>query len=38
MIANGNVEWPRLFADGEAVGLAVAQQQQTFRQLFIDST
>ncbi len=38
MISSGNVEWPRLFADGESVGLGVAQQQQTFRQLFIDST
>ena len=38
MISSGNVEWPRLFADGESVGLGVAQQQQTFRQLFINST
>ena len=38
MISSGNVEWSRLFADGESVGLGVAQQQQTFRQLFIDST
>lgn len=38
MISSGNVEWPRLFADGESVGLGVAQQQQTFRQLFIEST
>jgi tetratricopeptide (TPR) repeat protein len=38
MISSGNVEWPRLFADGEAVGLGVARQQQTFRQLFINST
>jgi tetratricopeptide (TPR) repeat protein len=38
MISSGNVAWPRLFADGEAVGLGVAQQQQTFRQLFINST
>jgi tetratricopeptide (TPR) repeat protein len=38
MIASGNVEWPRLFADGESVGLGVAQQQQTFRQLFIEGT
>jgi hypothetical protein len=38
MIASGNITWPRLFTDAEAVGLGVAQQQQTFRQLFIDST
>jgi tetratricopeptide (TPR) repeat protein len=38
MISSGNIEGPRLFADGESVGLGVAQQQQTFRQLFIDST
>ena len=38
MISSGNIEWPRLFADGESVGLGVAQQQQTFRQLFINST
>jgi tetratricopeptide (TPR) repeat protein len=38
MIASGNIDWPRLFADGESVGLGVAQQQQTFRQLFINST
>lgn len=38
MISSGKVEWPRLFADGESVGLGVAQQQQTFRQLFINST
>jgi tetratricopeptide (TPR) repeat protein len=38
MISSGNVEWPRLFAYGESVGLGVAQQQQTFRQLLIEST
>jgi tetratricopeptide (TPR) repeat protein len=38
MISSGNIEWPRLFAYGESVGLGVAQQQQTFRQLFINST
>ena len=38
MISSGNIEWPRLLADGESVGLGVAQQQQTFRQLFINST
>lgn len=38
MISSGNVQWPRLFADGESVGMGVAQQQQTFRQLNIDAT
>ena len=38
MISSGKVEWPRLLADGESVGLGVAQQQQTFRQLLIEST
>ena len=38
MISSGKVEWPRLIADGESVGLGVAQQQETFRQLFISST
>ena len=38
MISSGNIEWPRLLADGESVGLGVAQQQQTFRQLLIEST
>jgi tetratricopeptide (TPR) repeat protein len=38
MISSGNVEWPRLIADGESVGLGVAQQQETFRQLLINST
>ena len=38
MISSGNVEWPTLIADGESVGLGVAQQQQTFRQLLIDNT
>ena len=38
MMSSGNVEWSRLFADGEAVGLGVAQQEQTFRQLNIDAT
>jgi tetratricopeptide (TPR) repeat protein len=38
MISSGNVEWPRLLAYGESVGLGVAQQQQTFRQLLIEST
>ena len=38
MISSGNIEWPRLFAYGESVGLGVAQQQQTFRQLLINST
>lgn len=38
MMSSGNVEWYRLFADGEAVGLGVAQQEQTFRQLNIDAT
>ena len=38
MISSGNIEWPRLFAYGESVGLGVAQQQQTFRQLLIEST
>ena len=38
MISSGNIEWPRLIAYGESVGLGVAQQQQTFRQLLIDNT
>jgi tetratricopeptide (TPR) repeat protein len=38
MISSGNVQWPRLFADGESVGMGVAQQEQTFRQLNIDAT
>ncbi len=38
MISSGKVEWPRLIADGESVGLGVAQQQETFRQLLINST
>jgi hypothetical protein len=38
MISSGNIEWPGLLADGESVGLGVAQQQQTFRQLLIEST
>jgi tetratricopeptide (TPR) repeat protein len=38
MMSSGNVDWYRLFADGEAVGLGVAQQEQTFRQLNIDAT
>jgi tetratricopeptide (TPR) repeat protein len=38
MISTGKVEWPRLIADGESVGLGVAQQQETFRQLLINST
>ena len=38
MISSGNIEWPRLFAYGESVGMGVAQQQETFRQLLINST
>jgi tetratricopeptide (TPR) repeat protein len=38
MISSGKVEWPRLFAYGESVGMGVAQQQETFRQLLINST
>ena len=38
MISSGDVEWNKLFVYGESVGLGVAQQQQTFRQLFIEST
>jgi tetratricopeptide (TPR) repeat protein len=38
MISSGKVDWPRLFAYGESVGLGVEQQEETFRQLFIDST
>ena len=38
MISSGKVEWSRLIADGESVGLGVAQQQETFRQLLINST
>lgn len=38
MISSGKVEWPRLIATGESVGLGVEQQEETFRQLFINST
>ena len=38
MISSGQVEWNKFFVYGESVGLRVAQRQQTFRQLFIDST
>jgi tetratricopeptide (TPR) repeat protein len=38
MISSGNIEWPRLFAYGESVGMGVAPQQETFRQLLINST
>ena len=38
MISSGNVEWNKLFVYGESVGLGAAQQQETFRQLLINST
>jgi tetratricopeptide (TPR) repeat protein len=38
MIASGKVDWPRLFVYGESVALGVEQQEETFRQQFIDST
>ena len=38
MISSGKIDWPRLFVYGESVGLRVEQQEETFRQLFIDST
>ncbi len=38
MISSGNITWPRLFAYGESVGLGVEKQEETFRQLFINST
>jgi tetratricopeptide (TPR) repeat protein len=38
MISSGKIDWPRLFAEGESVALGVEQQEETFRQQFIDST
>jgi tetratricopeptide (TPR) repeat protein len=31
MISSGNVDWPKLIADGERVGIAVEQEEQNFR-------
>ena len=38
MISSGNITWPRLLSDGETVGLGVEKQEETFRQLAINST
>jgi tetratricopeptide (TPR) repeat protein len=38
MISSGKVEWNKLFAYGESVGLGVEQSEANFRQNFIDST
>jgi tetratricopeptide (TPR) repeat protein len=38
MIGSGNITWPRLYYDGESVGLAVEKTEETFRQLSIDAT
>jgi tetratricopeptide (TPR) repeat protein len=31
MISSGNVDWPKLIADGERLGIAVEQEEQNFR-------
>jgi tetratricopeptide (TPR) repeat protein len=38
MISSGKIDWLRLLAYGESVGLGVEKQEETFRQLFINST
>ena len=38
MISSGNITWPRLLSAGETVGLGVEKQEETFRQLAINST
>jgi hypothetical protein len=30
MISSGNVDWPKLIADGERLGIAVEQEEQNF--------
>jgi tetratricopeptide (TPR) repeat protein len=31
MISSGNIDWPKLIADGERLGIAVVQREQNFR-------
>jgi len=31
MISSGNIDWPKLIADGERLGIAVEQEEQNFR-------
>jgi hypothetical protein len=31
MISSGKIDWPKLIADGERLGIAVEQEEQNFR-------
>jgi tetratricopeptide (TPR) repeat protein len=31
MVSSGNIDWPRLIADGEALGIAIEQEEDDFR-------
>ena len=30
MISSGKIDWPRLIADGERLGIAIEQEEQNF--------
>jgi hypothetical protein len=31
MISSGKIDWPKLVADGERLGIAIEQEEQNFR-------
>ena len=31
MMSSGNIDWPKLIADGERLGITVVQEEQNFR-------